>query len=36
MLWEGGYGYAMGRTVKLTMEARYVDILFGASIKSHR
>lgn len=36
VLWEGGYGYAMGHTVKLIMEARYLDILFGASIKSHR
>lgn len=36
VLWEDGYGYAMGHTIKLAMEARYLDLLFGFSIKSHR
>ncbi|MEI6858258.1 MAG: DUF3943 domain-containing protein [Shewanella sp.] len=36
VLWERGYSYALGHTIKLAMDIRYLDLMFGASIKSHR
>ncbi len=36
VLWEGGYGYALGHTIKLAMDIRYLDLMFGISLKNHQ
>lgn len=36
VLWEGGYGYALGHTAKVAFEASYRDLLLGLKLTSQR
>ncbi|MCL1067663.1 DUF3943 domain-containing protein [Shewanella olleyana] len=36
VLWEGGYGYALGHTAKLKLEANYKELLLGVKFQSQR
>lgn len=36
VLWEGGYGYALGHTAKLALEANYKELLLGVKFQSQR